>query len=160
MKKLSIVLFLAYVLVLIKLLFFKVRLAFSTIDIAGNEKASFKTLYDGSNFIPLYRIYYYASGQEPYLVGMLNIFGNILLFVPMGFFLPYFFKRINSYKRLVLLAGFMSLCIEVLQLITATGEFDADDVLLNTVGALIGYFVFARTKHLFRKPPSNTDALE
>ena len=152
MKKLTIVLFLAYVLVLIKLLFFKVRLVFSTIDIAGNEKATIKSLLAGSNFIPFYKIYYYASGQEPYLVGMLNVFGNILLFVPMGFFLPYLFKGVNSAKRLILLVSFLSLCIEVLQLLTATGEFDVDDVLLNTIGAGLGYFVFASTKKNFLKP--------
>jgi glycopeptide antibiotics resistance protein len=140
--RVSLLLFVAYVLLLFKLLFFKVRLNFSDISI-------------GRNFIPFYRIYYYASGQEPYQVGALNLFGNILLFVPMGFFLPAFFKCIRSAKRLLLTVAFISFCIEVLQLLTTTGEFDIDDVLLNTLGALVGYRLFAKNKKsLSGAPPS------
>lgn len=135
------ILFVLYVVVLIKLLFFKLTIVFSTIAISGNENATFKTLFASSNFIPFYRIYYYASGQEPYLVGLLNVAGNVLLFVPMGFFLPLFFKRLNTALRVAMVAAGLSLLVETLQLFTTTGEFDVDDTILNTVGALMGYWV-------------------
>ena len=140
--RLSVVLFLFYILALFKVLFFKIRIVFSDIDISGNEKASFHSLFALSNFIPFYRIYYYASGQDPYLVGLLNIAGNILLFIPMGFFLPYFLKRIRQGRLSIIITAFTSLSIEILQLLTATGEFDIDDVLLNSCGGMIGYFLF------------------
>lgn len=138
--RISLVVFVVYLLLLIKLLFFKIRLVFSTIDIAGNEKSTFESLLATSNFIPLYKIYYYASGQEPYLVGLLNVAGNVLLFVPMGFFLPLFIKRLNTALRVAALTAGLSLVAETLQLFTTTGEFDVDDVLLNTAGAVVGYF--------------------
>jgi glycopeptide antibiotics resistance protein len=142
--RVSILLFIAYVLVLFKLLFFKITLNFSDISISGNEKTPFSRLWAASNFIPFYRIYYYASGQEPYLVGLLNVAGNILIFVPMGFFLPYFFKGLRRTKSLLLVIVLMSLSIETLQILTSTGEFDVDDVILNTVGAMVGYFLFVK----------------
>src|SRR5436305_309784 len=149
-KRLFLFAFVAYDLVLFKLLFFKMTLNFSDISISGNENSTFETLLAGSNFIPFYRIYYYASGQEPYLVGALNIFGNILLFVPMGFFLPLFFKRVDTAARLRAIVALISLLVEVAQLLTKTGEFDVDDVILNTVGGLFGYLVFAKFKNRFK----------
>lgn len=140
----ALVLFIVYLLLLFKLLFFKLTVNFSDIAITGNHNSSFKTLWAGSNFVPFYRIWYYASGQEPYLVGALNIFGNVLLFVPLGAALPFFFKRINSLRRLVLFVFLFALLIEAMQLLTATGEFDIDDALLNTLGAVVGYAFFVR----------------
>ncbi len=145
-KRGALFLFVLYVIVLFKLLFFKLTLNFSDISITDNHKASFHALFASSNFIPFYRIYYYASGQEPYLVGFLNLAGNVLLFLPMGFFLPLFFYRINSAKRLLITVAGMSLVIEILQLLTATGEFDTDDIILNTAGAMLGYFIFCKMK--------------
>lgn len=136
------VLFVLYLLVLVKLLFFKIRFVFSTIDITSNEKATFGSLLAASNFIPFYRIWYYASGQEPYLVGLLNVAGNVALFVPVGIFLPLFFKRLNSGLRVAMVSAGLSLLVETLQLLTTTGEFDVDDVLLNATGAVLGYCVF------------------
>ena len=140
----ALLLFVLYLVVLFKLLFFKITLNVSDIAITSNDNSSFKILLADSNFIPFYRIWYYASGSEPYEVGALNVFGNILLFVPMGAGLPFFFKGINSAGRLVAITFLLSLLIETLQLFTVTGQFDIDDVLLNTLGAALGYAFFIR----------------
>ncbi len=147
-RRIAVLLFVVYCLLLFKLLFFKATINFSDIVITGNENSSFDALLAASNFIPFYKIYYYLSGSEPYLVGALNIVGNLLLFVPMGFFLPFLFKGIKSGKQLFFLVALMSLSVEVLQLFTTTGEFDIDDVLLNTGGAMIGYGLFCKLRKL------------
>ena len=147
--RVSFVLFVAYLLVLIKLLFFKVRLAFSSLDISRTQSASVKEVYKEANFVPFRSIRHYASRHEAYLVGVLNIVGNVLLFLPMGYFLPLFFKRINSAPRLAAVVALTSLFVEVTQLLTKTGQFDIDDVILNTVGGVIGYFIFTATKQWF-----------
>lgn len=141
-KRVALPLFVVYLLVLLKLLFFKITFAFSDIAITDNKGIDFETLLAGSSFVPFYRIHYYLSGQEPYLVGLLNIAGNVILFVPMGIFLPLLFRNLQTGRRVGAVVGLLSLCVEILQLFTATGQFDVDDVILNTLGGLAGYGIF------------------
>ena len=62
-----------------------------------------------------------------------NLFGNIFAFSPFGFMIPIV---INKKK------AFFSLVIETSQLIMKVGVFDVDDLLMNTVGGLIGYMIY------------------
>ena len=71
-----------------------------------------------------------------------NILGNIALFVPLGVLIPMAFPTMQkSYKTCstILLS---SLVIELFQFITCLGSFDIDDIILNSVGGLIGYIIF------------------
>lgn len=77
---------------------------------------------------------------------LLNLVGNVAAFMPFGFILPMVWNRLNRWYTIVLLGFLFSFCIETAQLITRVGCFDVDDMLLNTVGALIGYFVFVLAK--------------
>jgi glycopeptide antibiotics resistance protein len=71
-----------------------------------------------------------------------NLLGNILIFVPFGFVLPFMYKRCRSFLFMTLLTFEVSLVIEVVQLITRVGIFDVDDLLLNTIGGMVGYMLF------------------
>lgn len=71
-----------------------------------------------------------------------NLFGNILIFVPLGFFLPMGSKRRSFFATSFYSFG-LSFCVEVFQLITKVGSFDVDDLLLNTIGGILGYILFA-----------------
>lgn len=67
---------------------------------------------------------------------------NVLLFVPFGILVPiksHFFKK---WWNLILAAFISSLSIEMAQLLTGRGFFETDDILLNTLGAVLGYIVF------------------
>lgn len=82
----------------------------------------------------------------------INIFANILMFAPVGFFLPFLWERWRKpYK--VLIAGFLlSVTIEVTQLFIAR-SVDVDDVILNTLGIMLGYWIYwllkiARAKNI------------
>lgn len=84
-----------------------------------------------------------------------NLFGNILIFVPYGFFIS-----VASHSRGFLKTVFYSfvLCfgVEIFQLFTRVGSFDVDDILLNTLGGVLGYILFMicnriRRKHDVRK---------
>jgi glycopeptide antibiotics resistance protein len=66
-----------------------------------------------------------------------NFAGNILLFVPFPFIVMLAF-RITSTRTVILLGFLTSVCIEIIQYITHWGVADVDDVMLNTLGALIG----------------------
>jgi glycopeptide antibiotics resistance protein len=80
-----------------------------------------------------------------------NILGNILLFTPWGFFVPMLFSKIQTFKRLVFSAIIISALAEIVQFFLVVGVADVDDVLLNTIGALIGFYlfnIFSKTKRM------------
>ncbi len=71
-----------------------------------------------------------------------NVFGNIVLFIPVGIFFPWLTKSINSFAKTVL-AGFgFTLVIETLQLFLYDRCSDVDDLILNTLGATIGAGIY------------------
>lgn len=78
-----------------------------------------------------------------------NIVGmslNILMFIPFGAFLPIYFGRFRKMSTTVLAGTFMSLTIEVLQLFTFRLT-DIDDLIMNTLGTLLGYGIGAIIVH-------------
>ena len=64
---------------------------------------------------------------------------NILLFVPFGYLLPLLWKRADRWWKVVLCGFVLSLGIELVQLATHLGMFDLDDLMNNTLGALLGW---------------------
>lgn len=69
-----------------------------------------------------------------------NVLGNLLMFVPMGMALPVLFdKRFNRLWKTVLFVVILVILVEAIQFFTFTGSADIDDLILNTVGAMIGY---------------------
>lgn len=71
----------------------------------------------------------------------INIFGNILMFVPFGF-LGIIFPKLNNFWILILDFLFAIILIESLQYFTRLGIFDIDDVILNTIGVAIGFWIY------------------
>lgn len=66
---------------------------------------------------------------------------NIILFIPLGFYLSFLFNK--KYMLKITLIGFVtSLVYEVIQLFTLLGGFSSNDLIANTIGALIGYLTF------------------
>ena len=71
-----------------------------------------------------------------------NLLGNVAIFVPFGFFMP-LASRYRSFFLTVIYSFGFSFVIETFQLITRVGTFDVDDLLLNTIGGILGYIFFA-----------------
>ena len=67
---------------------------------------------------------------------------NILLFVPFGYLLPRLWKRAERWRRVVLCGFVLSLLIELTQLVTHLGMFDLNDLMNNSLGALLGWGCF------------------
>ncbi|WP_379126872.1 VanZ family protein [Paenibacillus sp. sgz500958] len=71
-----------------------------------------------------------------------NLLGNILAFIPLGFFLPNLFKpQAITFMRVFMISLGLSLSFEVTQLLLYIGTFDVDDLILNTFGGVMGYCV-------------------
>lgn len=84
-----------------------------------------------------------------------NLFGNVIIFMPFGFFLP-MASRYRSFFAALLYSFMLSLGVETFQLLTKVGSFDVDDLFLNTVGGAAGYVVFIicsaiRRRHVSKK---------
>ncbi|MCI5900105.1 MAG: VanZ family protein [Lachnospiraceae bacterium] len=71
-----------------------------------------------------------------------NLAGNILGFLPFGAILPVISRSARGIIRITLLSLEFSFLMECFQLIFRVGSFDVDDLILNTLGGLLGYFLF------------------
>lgn len=65
--------------------------------------------------------------------------GNIVMFLPLGFFLPFVSKKVNN-KNIFLFAALIPVAVELLQLIFGR-SFDVDDLICNFIGIAAGYFI-------------------
>lgn len=70
---------------------------------------------------------------------IINLFGNILVFVPLGYLLPKIWSRFRGYFKTILAVALLMVVVELVQYVTALGSLDIDDLILNILGASIGY---------------------
>lgn len=92
-------------------------------------------------FVEIRRFWMYREQVGTFAM-VLNIFGNVVGFVPFGYILPVINDRLRNWLLIVVSGFSLSLCVEAAQLIFRVGSFDVDDLLLNTLGALLGYVSF------------------
>lgn len=95
-----------------------------------------------SNFIPFKEITRYQFGSRLFLK---QVIGNLIMFVPYGFFVSYYIKDKKPYLPLFLIT-FASVSIELTQLLSGR-VFDIDDIILNVIGGFIGYLCY----HFFER---------
>ncbi len=116
----------------------------------------------------LYNIRQYGMGASalqyslvPFSAQSFDIEGyllNIVLFLPLGFLLPLIWPQNDRFGRVLLFGAALSLLIELSQLLNIRST-DIDDLLLNTLGALIGFLLFRLYRLVFRrgdKPAKST----
>lgn len=109
-------------------------------------------VFDSTKIIPVwYNLTPVVHLFDVYDDRLLNIFGNIALFIPVGIVWPLCFKKLRSIGRTVLACFGYTVCIEISQLFFFDRCSDVDDVLLNTTGALIGALIFFGCRRLAEK---------
>ena len=100
-----------------------------------------------TNLIPFNTLALYIKGYANSYVELsallTNLLGNIIAFMPFGFFLPLFFKKCNNTVVFLITVTLTVLFIELAQLVLMTGAFDVDDIILNVGGSLIS-FIFSK----------------
>lgn len=138
-KKLIKILFYIYIAFLILFVVLKFDGSFERIislhnSIIENEKDGLRNI----NLIPFRSISPYLRNiTEPF--AFKNIIANILVFIPLGFFVSNKNSK-NVFKTLVICLPVI-LSIELIQLFFKIGFFDVDDIILNFLGALIGLII-------------------
>lgn len=111
----------------------------------GFNFSGFDNIQDRINLVPFKTIMTFVKEFDSmYSTSqiMLNLFGNVCAFMPMALFLPLLFKRQNKAFQFVITLTLMILGIEFSQLITGSGRFDIDDLILNLFGAVLVYLLF------------------
>ena len=108
------------------------------------------------NLIPFRSIYRIGVFSPDVIDPIKILIGNVLLFVPFGFFVPYLLKKLRSLWKVIVISVLFSLSIELYQFSFTFRVADVDDLILNTAGAIIGYgcyriFTFTQKRiHVFR----------
>lgn len=140
-KKYVKLIFFIYLLVVIKVIIFKYPLE-QLKEIASTwEKGVVLEGLDTANFTLFKTIRMYID--YAYMLNSFeNLVGNVVVFIPFGFLLPYVLKWGRNFFVMLINAFLFVLGIEVFQLFSAFGAFDVDDILLNCLGAVLGYLVY------------------
>ncbi len=144
--------FLMYILVLIKLTLFDSNYGRNGLNIFNfNHEYIGEYLQNQVNIIPFKTILEYIKRWDH--IAIYNLFGNIIAFAPMGLFLPLLFKKQNKLKTFILTNIAIILTIELFQFLSLSGSFDIDDLILNLIGSLTIYSLFKIKKinHLILK---------
>lgn len=76
---------------------------------------------------------------------IVNLVGNVIMFVPLGYFPAKLWQNFRPLWRCALYGGGIIVCVEVLQLVTLLGTCDFDDLLLNVIGISVGYGIYRLT---------------
>lgn len=82
--------------------------------------------------------------DRPWLIShaLTNLSGNIILFIPLGIFLPKLWPRLQKLWKVLLVTAGIIITVETMQILTLLGRCDIDDVILNCFGAAIGYGLY------------------
>lgn len=140
------VLFFLYVAIMLWLLFGRNNRYVEGIDYVQQMKnnMSLKPFFTIRNY--LYVVTHHEHGSL-YRHCLINLLGNVVLFIPAGIFLPMLWKRLRNFFLFFLVCFVSIALIEGLQLVTLLGSCDIDDLILNLVGMILGYLLYL----IFRK---------
>lgn len=103
----------------------------------------------GKNLIPFNEIMRYKFGSKLF---MLNVVGNIAMFIPFGYIIAVYIKPKKIWTNLII-AAIVSTTTEYVQL-SIGRSFDIDDIILNTLGSIIGYLLYVALSAVARHLPS------
>lgn len=141
MKKrlISTVILITYCAILIKVMVFKeiptIRIGRLMFNFSGTESIH------PANFVPFTTIASYLFGNKGLIIAGINLVGNIVLLVPIGVLIMLVYRNM-TWKKSLVLAVATGLAIETMQAVLHVGIFDIDDVILNALGVMIGYWMF------------------
>lgn len=137
------VMFILYLLLLINFMILGNNFGRNFEFIFTASKETIKSYFDNNfNVIPFDTIRNYLDNSGVYFdikLVCINILGNLICFMPFAFFLKYLFSKENKFINFFLTILLIVISFELIQLLTLSGSFDIDDIILNTLGAILFY---------------------
>ena len=98
------------------------------------------------NLVPMVYLFDYEIRRE----ALINIIGNTAMFVPIGIIWPSVFRKLDTPAKVISAGVGFSICIEILQLPFFDRVSDIDDLLLNSLGYVMGYGIFLLVKSVIK----------
>ena len=99
------------------------------------------------NWIPFVNLFDYPEMRDI----LINVIGNTAMFIPLGIVWPSVYKGLDTHWKVICAGIGVSLCIEILQLPFYDRVSDVDDLLLNSLGFIIGYLLYLLAKLVSKK---------
>lgn len=140
-KEINIVIFSMYIMALISVALLPIY-TFGKVEASANVVPVFNTVKDIEGVASA------PSNMKVYMIifWIINIFGNLFLLVPLAAITPIIFKRFRTLKSVILLCATVSILIELIQYLSQfvgnIRSVDIDDVILNSLGSIIGFSIF------------------
>lgn len=141
-------LFMVYTALMLYLLFIRNRsgvegLSYWDQVLANYNLTPFRTMGNFWDVLSRSEHYLQKWGPEVYQqqarFAMVNLVGNVAMFIPFGVFLPALWWKLRRAWKAIPVAVLAIGLVEALQLITLRGKCDVDDLLLNFAGVSLGY---------------------
>lgn len=104
--------------------------------------------FGDSNLVPFKEITRYDFGTHKFFK---NVIGNMILFIPYGYFISYYLKTYKA-RTIFILTLIASITIETTQYYIGR-VFDIDDIILNVLGGIIGYYLYIGFEAIRKKLP-------
>ena len=142
------VLFIIYSLVMLWLLLVRHRTGYTDFDTPYIEQLR-SMPFPFQTIVQFVRIL--VTGEPYWLIphAWKNLVGNTLLFMPLGFCLPYLFKRCRTATRTFFTGLLIIAVVELTQFFALLGSLDFDDFMLNTASIMLGYWIWACISNKF-----------
>ena len=111
----------------------------------GLSEISMQTDGGKINLVPLETIKLYwhilqkGAEEKLFVHALLNLAGNVVMFIPLGWFLPRIWRMFRGFWRTMIFTASLICLVELLQYMTGLGSCDIDDLILNASGAFLGY---------------------
>ncbi len=99
------------------------------------------------NWIPYVNLFDYPEMRDV----LINVIGNTTMFIPIGVIFPIVYKELDAHKKVILAGVGFSLCIEILQLPFYDRVTDVDDLILNSLGFMVGYVLYLSIRVLKKR---------
>jgi glycopeptide antibiotics resistance protein len=93
-----------------------------------------------ANYVPFKTILWQLRGKPSWSSAMINLVGNTVLFMPVGFLVLLVYRKM-SWQSALVLAVAVGVTMEVMEGVLRVGVVDVDDVILNALGVMSGYGV-------------------
>ena len=93
----------------------------------------------------------YSANEAQIRHAVVNLVGNVVMFVPLGFFVPCIWERTRKFGWHFLAMVLIIVAVELTQLFTLLGKCDVDDLLLNLVGTTIGFVLWKLWQRFSKK---------
>jgi len=153
-RLISALVLIAYSAILIKVVVFKNRMGPPGRPLPETRHLMIRFAPNHANYVPFKSILPQLRGEPRWSTAIVNLVGNTVLFVPLGFLVPLVYRKMTWQKSLVLGVA-VGLTMEGMEGLFRVGIVDIDDVILNAFSVMIGYGIFT----FFERRRGNTAAL-